>query len=257
MANSTATHVFPHDDALCESCGYPLKGLLVDAVCPECGLGVEASSPAKRTIQLEGHWLTLAMYWRMMGLLLFHPRRTFRTLALDGSDLIPEQFLFRTSFLAGLILSLIVYIGSAFVLTPRYHSIPLRSALWLFILTSIGITILTFIEMTGVTAFSRRRGWRVPFTLAMRICCLASVGWLPGAVVAGFGVWMIQAYGVGRPWFDHLLGLVRVGWLIYAGLFVLALLWFETLVWIAVRQVRFGNAWAQNSGIPGPEDPEK
>lgn len=113
----------------------------------------------------------------------------------------------------------------------------------IFLISVVAINTLTYIEMLGVTAFSKRRGWRVPFHLAERVCCYASVGWLPGVVLAGVGVGLLQVYGPGRPWYEHLLGLIRVGWLFYGGLFVLSLLWFETLVWIGVRQVKYANGW--------------
>ncbi|MEO0474839.1 MAG: hypothetical protein AAF085_02550 [Planctomycetota bacterium] len=253
MGDSTMTRAFPHADALCEGCGYPIKGLSPDACCPECGIPVADSSPIHRTLKLDDPWLTLGLYLRMFRLFLLRPKQSFRMLAPSGGELIPEKFLFRNSFLAGLIVSLIVFLGSAFIIPPRFHSIPIQSALGLFIGTAIAISVLTYIEMLGVTAFSRRRGWRVPFPLAQRVCGLASVGWLPGAVILGVGIWMIQAFGVGRPWFDHLFGLVRVGWLVYAGLFVLSFLWFETLVWIGVRQVRYANAWPEST--PGAPDP--
>ena len=256
MADPPTTPAFPHADALCERCGYPIKGLASDASCPECGQPVIASSPIRRTLVFAGSWLTLSLYTRMIRQFLLRPKRSFRSLAVHSEGLIPEQFLFRNSFFAGLIISAIVYLGSAFVIPPRFHTIPIQSALILFIASAIGINLLTYIEMLGVTTFSRRRGWRVPFPLAQRVCCLASVGWLPGAVIVGLGIWMIQAFGVGRPWFDHLLGLVRVGWLLYAGLFVLSFLWFETLVWIAVRQVRFANAWDDFANQPPENAPQ-
>jgi len=257
MVDSSTRQVFPHAEALCERCGYPIKGLSIDADCPECGYAVRESSPEKRTLDFESLWLTFKMQMRISHLFLLRPKQSFRLLNVSGDAQIHEQYLFKTSFLAGILFSAIVYVGSNYVISPRYHTIPLLSAMWLFVLGSIGSSVLTFIEMLGVTAFSRRRGWRVPFPLALRVCCLASVGWLPGAVIAGLGVWMIQAFAVGRPWFDHLFGLVRVGWLVYGGLFVFALLWFETLVWIGVRQVRFANAWPGPALQPPSDAPEK
>lgn len=189
--------------------------------------------------------MTFGVYARLAWRLLLKPRRAFRALPVHRTNRVPEQVLIQSSLIAGLLVSTILFVGATFVVVPRYHRIPIQSALLVFVVTTLLVNLLTWIEMMGVTAFSRRRGWRVPFPLAMRVCCLASVGWLPGAVLAGAGIWMIQAYGVGRPWFDSLFGLVRVGWLCYAGLFVLAFLWFETLVWIGVRQVRFANAWAE------------
>jgi len=95
--------------------------------------------------------------------------------------------------------------------------------------------------MLGVTAYSKRRGWRVPFRLAERVCCYASVAWLPGVLVAGLGMVLIEHFLAGRFWFESLLGLVKVRWLFYTGLFMFSLLWFETLVWVGVRQVKFAN----------------
>lgn len=253
MADPPTPQAFPTDHSLCERCGYPLKGLDGDASCPECGLAVADSSPLRRTLAFTGRSLGVKAYCQSVGLFLFRPRSSFRSLVISGPSLIPDKLLFRTSFLAGLIVSSIVFLGSAYVIPPRFHTIPLRSALFLFIATAIGINLLTYIEMLGVTAISRRRGWRVPFPLARRVCCLASVGWLPGAVVAGLGVWMIQAFGVGRPWFDHLLGLIRVGWLLFALLFVLSFLWFEALVWIGIRQVRYANAWPESADPPASD----
>lgn len=169
----------------------------------------------------------------------------------------PEQFLFRNSLLAGLVIGAIVFLGSAYVILPRFHRVPIESFVKLSVVSALVILALTLIEMIGVTAFSQRRGWRVPFPLARRVCCLASVGWLPGAVLAGLGIWLFEVFAVGQPWFDHLLGLIRVGWLCYAALFILSFLWFETLVWIGVRQVRYANAWPGPSPDPPENAPEK
>ncbi|MEM6505339.1 MAG: hypothetical protein AAF711_07715 [Planctomycetota bacterium] len=243
MADPPTIQPFPAVDSLCEVCGYPLRGLPADGVCPECGSVVIESSPAIRTLDFTGHGLGLKTYWRTLLNFLIHPKRSFRLLAISRSSLVPEKFLFRNSFISGLLISAIVFVGTSFIIQPRFHTIPFRSAMILFLACAVGISLLTFIEMLGVTAFSRRRGWRVPLPVAQRVCCLASVGWLPGAVIAGVGIWLLQAYGVGRPWFDQLLGLVRVGWLLYGVLFVLSALWFETLVWIGVRQVKYANTW--------------
>ena len=247
---------FPTEDALCEHCGYPIKGLAFDADCPECGQAVAQSSPAHRTLRIEGQWLGLKSYWRLQLNVLFQPRRSFRSLDVSSVGRVPEQLLLRNSLLAGLIIGAIVFLGSAYVITPRFHRVPIESFFKIAGVGALVICVLTFIEVLGVAAFSKRRGWRVPFPLARRVCCLASVGWLPGAVMAGVGIWLFEVLAVGRPWFDHLLGLVRVGWLCYGALFVLSFLWFETLVWIAVRQVRFANAWPDPPSPPSQTPPK-
>lgn len=104
------------------------------------------------------------------------------------------------------------------------------------------VLIMTYIEAVGVTFFSRRRGWRVPFKLAERVTCYASVGWviaaiglapLVGLYEAGvLRAWVIGAVGHWDPDYRWLLGAVGFGG---------AVLFFETLVWTGVRKVRFGN----------------
>lgn len=104
------------------------------------------------------------------------------------------------------------------------------------------VLIMTYIETVGVTFFSRRRGWRVPFGLAERVTCYASVGWVIAAAVlaplvglyeaGALRAWVIGVVGHWDPDYRWLLGAVGFGG---------AVLFFETLVWTGVRKVRFGN----------------
>lgn len=61
--------------------------------------------------------------------------------------------------------------------------------------------------------------------------------------IATGGLLFFKLSGVGERAFSQSIGFVSFGWLLYAGLFVTSLLWYETLVWIGVRQVRYANAW--------------
>lgn len=254
MTPADRHRAFPNDDALCERCGYPLKGIAADADCPECGQGVALSSPATRTWPNADKRLRLTGYPAIACSVLLAPRRHFRMMRIDGDPRHALCFLLLCALIAAFI-SLFALNAAWLVTDPR---LIVQSNLYndykFCLLVLLIILAMTTIEMIGVTAFSRRRGWRVPFSLAQRVCCYASVGWLPGVVIACVGASLLDIHAAGRPWFEQLLGLVRVGWLLYAALFVLALLWFETLVWIGVRQVCYANAWPRRQAT-GPDLP--
>lgn len=248
MADQPIKQSFPYDGALCEKCGYPLKGLSNDTDCPECGYAVTESSPAKRrglehSFENRFFRLTEAI---MAGL--HTPRTTFREMPIDGSRWKDRLILLVCALLAGGLWS--VFGENA--IQGRY-----RYAAWFNSLIPVIVIVLTYIEMLGVTGFSKRRGWRVPFGLAERVCCRAAIGWAPGVLIAGAGVWVLRWLAFGEPWFESLLGLVRVSWLLFFSLFLFSLLWFETLVWIGVRQVRFANAWPIQPGSAVKTAPEK
>ncbi len=102
--------------------------------------------------------------------------------------------------------------------------------------------VLTYVETLGVTGFSRRRGWRVPFGLAERVACYASVGWFGAAAVVAIALRLGEAGALqaavratGARWHDDYR-------LVAAALTVgVALLGFELLVWAGVGQVRYAN----------------
>ncbi len=243
MQDLGPSRAFPTDDSLCERCGYPLRGLTVDALCPECGLAVSESSPGKRVATPIFGLISVGTFFKTFALYFFHAPAAFRRMAIDGDNEPARVFLLWSSMLA---IAWFIAISAAWLVLVEDPSLDNNVLGFIVVLQLIGVLIilaLTYIEMLGVTAFSKRRGWRVPFHLAERVCCYASVGWLPGVMLAGLGVWVLQSFAVGRPWFEQYLGLVKVGWLCYGGLFVLSLLWFETLVWVGVRQVKYANAW--------------
>ena len=121
---------------------------------------------------------------------------------------------------------------------------------WLFawgyaMLAVNAVLIMTYVETLGVTFFSYRRGWRVPFATAERVACYASVGWVPATVVMAGIHLALETRTLQRWWLihfsqwtaDYTLGLWAVG-------FGLAILGFESLVWLGVRRVRYGNSFA-------------
>ena len=254
---TNSRHVFPTDDALCERCGYPLKGLSSDANCPECGYAVIESSPAKRTTRCDPATFGLITYFKFAPWILRRPSQTFKTMAVDDSQWVARRFLFWSASLGALYGTAILWAGGLWQSTVRWDGYSLAQLMISYFAIAAAVYILTYVEMIGVAAFSKRRGWRVPFPLAERVCCFVSVAWLPGIILAAICFSLLQEHGVGHPWFEQLLGLVRVGWLLYGALFVLSLLWFETLVWIGVRQVKYANAWPQEPPDTAEEAPEK
>ncbi len=107
---------------------------------------------------------------------------------------------------------------------------------------AFGVVFLTYIEAFGVAYFSRKRGWRVPWPLAERVACYAAIGWVPAAII----LWKLNDLildGSIKHWWPQQLG----PWTLRTEVLVLTLaggigiLWFETLVWLGVRQVRYAN----------------
>lgn len=254
MADPPTTPPFPFDDALCEQCGYPLKGLAFEAECPECGYAVAESSPARRSISFAQSRAIMFAYWPYAGSILLRPRTTYRAMSIDRDTHAATDFLIYSAMFAASGFTALLWLSGLWQSTVRWpgYSLAVLVLAWFF--SFVAINLLTFIEMIGVTAFSKRRGWRIPFALARRVCCFAAVAWVPSALIVAVGFGLLQVHAADQLWFDRPLGLVRVRWICYAGLFVLSFLWFETLVWIGVRQVRFANAWPACAPKPDPAD---
>lgn len=246
MADPPTHQNFPYDGALCECCGYPLKGLTSETVCPECGSSFEHSSPDRRKGPLLQRSFSVGGWLATTFQILLFTEFTYRLMRIDRSNRTARTYL-----------GFMLLVVSCFALLTTWRDwLPIQSNLLFFLLFFLSLSCLTYLEMLGVAAFSKRRDWRVPFHLAERVCCYASVGWLMGVLIAEVGAWLMVGFAIDKSWFDHPLGLVRVGWILYGALFFLSLLWFETLVWIGVRQVRYANAWPESPPNPIEITPE-
>jgi hypothetical protein len=225
---------YPGPDTLCEACGYALKGLRAEGACPECGLAIAESSPDIRTGPAWQARTTPANALRVAIDLASGPHRFFRTMRADGSNVPPRLFLLLVATLIGLGWYLAV---AAFSRTSPFWAVVQG------LIVCDSVILLSYIEALGVVYFSRRRGWRVPVRLAERLACYSAIGWVPAAalmwgairLVANGSIdhWMRRLLSAWEPW-QSLALLVLVA--------AIAMLWFEVLVWIGVRQTRHANS---------------
>lgn len=227
------TH-FPGPDSLCEACGYALRGLSCDGACPECGQAIAESSPDLRTGPAWHDGSILRGLAQTLSHLTFHPKRFFRTMRIDGSNDRARLFLALVAGMCGLgwgAMELALQRGGD-------EDILARSTA-----AALGVIVLSYIEALGVTFFSRRRDWRVPFNLAERLVCYASIGWVPAAAAMGV-IYRLLANGTLDRWMQRLLGVwgpwQAVALWMMAG--SVAMLGFEVLVWTGVRQTKHANS---------------
>jgi hypothetical protein len=225
--------LFPGPDTLCEACGYALRGLGPKGGCPECGQPIAESSPDLRTGPPWRIRPTLGNGFQALSGLLLSPKKFFRSMRVDGSNATARLFMTLIAGLTGLLWALLEL--------GWYRPTP-AGALIHGSLAAGAIVLLSYIEALGVAFFSRRRGWRVPWSLAERLVCYSSIGWVPAAALMGLVLakltdgslerWMSRLIGVWDPW-QSLALLVLIG----AG----AMMGFEMLVWTGVRQTKHAN----------------
>lgn len=177
--------------------------------------------------------MTFAAWLATIQGVLLHPAQTFRAMRLDGSALPPFLFLLSIAVLVGVGWGVFALTGLG---RPPFLS-------WVLgMVAAKTVLVMTYIETVGVTFFSRRRGWRVPFGLAERLTCYASVGWVIAAVVFA-GLMLLDRAGIFKT-----VVLATVGHWTPAARMILAVMafgaavmGFELLVWTGVRQIRFAN----------------
>lgn len=252
---------FPGEDALCEQCGYPLKGLDPSGDCPECGSAIASSHPDHRDGPAFEHRPGPIGYLLTATAIALHPKRTFRAMQIGGPNTNARQFLLINAVIASL-LGLLATAGASLTINSRswlggefsiiVTLIPLLGIAAMILLGGVlFIAALTYVEVLGVTWFSRRRGWRVLFRLAERIACYATLGWLPCAAVLGLLVNLARHDLLQEAWLwmgGSAVYAADAVWALVFGVGVLGMLGFETLVWVGVRQVKFANAASAGPG---------
>jgi hypothetical protein len=229
---------YPGNDTLCEGCGYALKGLHAEGDCPECGLLIAESSPDLRGGPGDRERVDLGLIRR--------PRAFFRAMRVGGSNGPARWFMAKVILLIGLAWVLWGAVGGGWSLEADLYKAGVVMA---------SLYLLSYVEVLGVVFFSRRRGWRVPFGLAERLVCYASIGWVPAVIVMGVALDRYEAGDIDR-WMRPLLGVwgtwQSIELLVLVG--TVAMLWFELLVWIGVRQTKYANFQAE--AVPVGLNPE-
>lgn len=156
------------------------------------------------------------------------PSRSFARMSVLGSNGPGRLYLLAFVLLGGLVWWLI------------WRLLGVRGGLLGGAVFGAAMTVMTYIEAAGVTWFGRRRGWPVRFATAERVACYASVGWLPSAAVLSLAQGLAER-GLAANYWPSGWGPYPVGFdlAISAGLVAVSVVWFEALVWLGVRQVRY------------------
>ena len=152
----------------------------------------------------------------------------------DGGNLLPRMYL----------LSVACLIGGGWALGELLWIERDPVLAWaLGMLAANVVVALSYLEAGGVTFFSRRRGWRVPFRLAERVVCYASPGWF----VAAGGLMYLAKLHHGEdlvPLLSAVSGSLgpQLVPAVFAAAGGLTLMGFECLVYVGGRQVRVANS---------------
>lgn len=249
------------DAILCEFCGYPLSGSgqdRPDGVCPECGVAAALSLPDRRVgSPIQREWSTRA-WWATGVAALTRPRELAGEVRVEWRE---SQRL--------LVLNCLV--ASACVVVPWVLFLAVLKFAWgrggrMFLEAGLlGIAVampvialllltLSWIETRGIRFFGRRRGWRVSKNVAMTVVAHASYGWVAGALLLGAQAMVphwVAFDGQTSHW-PSWLSAVWPTWLspLPALAMLAAVLWFEILVAIGVRRMRFANAPAPDGASP-------
>jgi len=233
-------------DLLCERCGYALEGLRRYDPCPECGRPIEQSCPERR---IGSPWQQGARFgvWRNLCALLRHPLTTFDRVRVDekGARRLEADSIAWASLLFALFISVRVTIeaiddpGGARTMALIFLVVPVLS----FLIYALVLLMLTSIERRGIRFFGRMRRRRITAAIAETIVAHACVGWMISSLLIWLAwptgsliAWIAREHAWAR-WELILLAPTLLPWL---GFFT-GLLFFETLVAIGVRRMRFAN----------------
>jgi len=233
---------FPTDDSLCETCGYSLRGLAGSEKCPECGTPLAESDPARRVGLPWQNKMSMGSWVKTTWMMVWRPRQVFRILRIghagDKEDQHAAAFLLIFAVLAGLLAVVLCLIvrnewGVGRRQIPR-QTVPFQIAC----LTIVGsaVVLLSRLEAIGVTLVAKRRQWRVSYRTARQVTSYAAVAWISVVAINVVVLMVHNDWFVWNPFPTHWVSRVFL-----VAIFAISILWFETLVWLGVRQVRYAN----------------
>ena len=215
--------MFPGERSLCERCGYPLRGLGGDAACPECGLPVQRSNPARRAGLPWQRRMDPAAFLATGWAVVTRPGAAYGQMIVGGRQVRHGVYLLVWAVLTGV----------AWGLAWRQWAVGGVAA-------SLVVT-LTTVEAAGVAWVGRRQRWRLRMAGAFRVASYAAPGWVWGSAVWAGALWVRR-----QAWFNtwdwptapgpwrH--SAAFLSWSLVAAASVMA---FELLVWSGARKVRW------------------
>lgn len=237
------------DSLLCESCGYTLDNLPVEARCPECGRPVASSRPEARPGSPWQRRPGPISWVATNGAALRRPDALAATLRPERSR--------------GTALAVLNCLLAAAILVAPFPGVlvgdPIRAARaagpwaeWLaaawVIPLQVGCVValllaLTALEAAGLTFWARRRGARMLGVYAWQVCAHATIAWVLAGVLmlVGLAVWRNLLHFGLSPWFERqpgIAGTIARALFPAAGLLA-GLLAFEIMVWRGGRVCRF------------------
>lgn len=231
------------DDLLCERCGYALRGLDAEGVCPECGREIAASLPERRAGTAwqrrpsPGAWLRTGFGVLRRPVSIWPRVRIER----GRSRALATLHALATGMLATAAPAAIVWRAGN---TPQ--------ALWILLLGTalVGLFVfaLTWIEWVGIRFFGARRGWRVTPDVAWAVCGHAAAGWVVGGMLmligwlVGATLWTVYPTTVGvRPNVVAVWVIPSPPGLVLLGAALAGMVVFESIVYAGFLRCRYAN----------------
>ena len=253
-------------ELLCERCGYSVDGLPGGGACPECGRAIAASVPGARVGTAWQRKPGVAGWARTNLALLLRPRKTMRAVVVERArsmSFARMNFLVGGALLAGGLCAASLEFGwmlHRVLDTSREEAWAVRVGVMALTFGigwaagAAGLSVLTWIEFLGIRAFGRVHRARITPTIAAAITAHATAGWVVGAVMMlvglACGLWlhgvaMRQNVGAVRGAFE-----LAPAWIpLLSG--IGAILVFDAIVYVGVRQCRFANR-AREGGVEAP-----
>jgi hypothetical protein len=232
---------FKEDDFLCERCGYILNGLGPEADCPECGKPAWESHPGRRVGTRWFQRLRPKEVSRAFWAFVLRPSSIFAIEPVGKRHSLAHIILF--SFAAGFL-----YSGSLDSIQPHIFeadssAVDFMMPFMTFIVAALLFLGLIAIEYAGIRFFGNKNKWRITGSHALTICAVSSPGWVIGLVAGVLPVLLVIALDEGHLWIRNgTLSIYNpVNLMLVIIPFVFGLLWFETLVYIGMRRMKYAN----------------
>ncbi len=228
------------DWLLCERCGYRLDGIDSALPCPECGMPIAESLPARRAgsawqrrpgflAWLKTNWTTLRHPWTRWD--------EVRPTTPAGGLLVLNT--------GALAFVLVLLVGD---ITFREDELGMAVSSWIFsaaVFTGpiwITLLVLTYAEGLGLRVLGARNNWRTTGAVSGAIIAHASIGWLLAVPVL---LAQIVCFRTMSP-------MSAFGWawwqlaVVWGAAPLAGLVGFELLAWLGWRRMKFANRTVRN-----------